>query len=361
MPNDNRPTTEAQTLRELANLVERALPPGWSSQVEREPRGKGTWRPDAFLRIASPDGQDARFIVEAKRTRNPASLLGSLDQLRNYIENSNDQWAEPLIFSPFLSPRSKDLLDEQGVSYLDTTGNVRLMARRPGLFVYTTGATKDPWPDDRPLQSLRGRGAARSVRALVDYRPPYGVRELAGRAGVPAATLSRVIELLARDALLTRDDKGGVADMDWTGTIRRWSQDYELRRSNRTATFLDPRGVGGVAQKLSETGLRYATTASLAAQRFAPIAPARVAAFYVDNISEATKLLQLRPTDAGANVLLIEPFDDVVFERTLVREGLVTVAPTQLAVDLLTGPGREPSEGDELLAWMNRNEDAWRT
>jgi hypothetical protein len=39
----------------------------------------------------------------------------------------------------------------------------------------------------------------------------------------------------------------------------------------------------------------------------------------------------------------------------------VTVAPTQLVVDLLTGPGREPSEGDELLAWMKRNEDAWRT
>ncbi|MGD0986083.1 MAG: hypothetical protein ABSA65_20115 [Acidimicrobiales bacterium] len=361
MSNDNRPATQAQTLSELANFVERALPPGWSSQVEKEPLGKGTWRPDAFLRVASPDGENARFIVETKRTRNPASLLGALEQLRNYIENSDNQGAEPLIFSPYLSPRSKDLLEERGVSYIDTTGNVRLMARRPGLFVYTTGATKDPWPDDRPLQSLRGRGAARSVRALVDYRPPYGVRDLAGRAGVPAATLSRVIELLGRDALITRDDKGGVADIDWAGTIRRWSQDYELRRSNRTATFLDPRGVGGIAQKLTETGLRYATTASLAAQRFAPIAPARVAAFYVEDFAAAAKLLQLRPADAGANVLLIEPFDDVVFERTLVREGLVTVAPTQLAVDLLTGPGREPSEGDELLGWMKRNEDAWRT
>ena len=114
-------------------------------------------------------------------------------------------------------------------------------------------------------------------------------------------------------------------------------------------------------RKLSETGLRsrgdgLAGRSTLRANR-----PARIAAFYVDDISEATKLLQLRPTDAGTNVLLIEPFDDVVFERTLVREGLVTVAPTQLVVDLLTGPGREPSEGDELLAWMKRNEDAWRT
>jgi len=78
MPNDNRPTMEAQTLRELANLLEHALPPGWSSQVEMEPRGKGTWRPDAFLRIGSPEGENARFIVETKRIRNPASLLGAL-------------------------------------------------------------------------------------------------------------------------------------------------------------------------------------------------------------------------------------------------------------------------------------------
>ena len=36
------------------------------------------------------------------------------------------------------------------------------------------------------------------------------------------------------------------------------------------------------------------------------------------------------------------------------------VAPSKLAVDLLTGTGREPSEGDELLGWMRANEDTWR-
>jgi hypothetical protein len=39
----------------------------------------------------------------------------------------------------------------------------------------------------------------------------------------------------------------------------------------------------------------------------------------------------------------------------------VTASPSQVAVDLLTGPGREPSEGEELLLWMKGNEAAWRT
>lgn len=68
--------------------------------------------------------------------------------------------------------------------------------------------------------------------------------------------------------------------------------------------------------------------------------------------------LGLRAADAGANVWLIEPYDRVVFERAINRDGLVCVNPSQLAVDLLTGPGRDPAEGEELLAWMERNQDA---
>jgi DNA-directed RNA polymerase specialized sigma24 family protein len=52
---------------------------------------------------------------------------------------------------------------------------------------------------------------------------------------------------------------------------------------------------------------------------------------------------------AGANVMLLVPFDDVVFERTSKRDGLTVVALSQLAVDLLTSPGRGPSEAEAIL------------
>ena len=81
---------------------------------------------------------------------------------------------------------------------------------------------------------------------------------------------------------------------------------------------------------------------------------------YVDDAIDAAKRLGLQPADVGANVLLVEPYDVVVFDRVVERDGLTLAAPTQIAVDLLTGPGREPSEGVELLDWMRRNEDAWR-
>src|SRR5437016_6365542 len=52
------------------------------------------------------------------------------------------------------------------------------------------------------------------------------------------------------------------------------------------------------------------------------------------------------PCRDGANVLLLEPFDEVVWERTRDEAGLIRVAVSQCAVDLLTGTGREPAEAE---------------
>jgi len=347
----NRPS-ETQTLRSVERLVTDALPPGWSFRASREST-RGRRRVDARWTLEAPDGANAAFSVEVKRAFQ-ASLL---DQVLAQLKGLD---GIPLVAAPYLSPTLRAALVNRGVSYADSTGNLRLLSDAPGLFVERAGATKDPWPSDETLRSLRGRGAGRAVRALVDFREPYGVRDLAERAGVALGTLSRVLNLLAREGLVTREATGTVTAIDWQGTIRRWAQDYDFARSNQTATFLEPRGLDAVAAKLAKAKWTFAVTGALGAQRFAPIAPARQAAIYVDDITRAAERLGLRPTDSGANIVLAEPYDPVVFDRSAIRDNLRVVAPSQLAVDLLTGPGRDPSEGNELLEWMRRNEDEWR-
>jgi hypothetical protein len=82
---------------------------------------------------------------------------------------------------------------------------------------------------------------------------------------------------------------------------------------------------------------------------------------YVADAEKAANVWGLRPADAGANVMLAEPGFDVVFERSLTnKEGVVLAAPTQVVVDLMTGPGRSPNEAEELLEWMKANEGSWR-
>ena len=347
----NRPS-ETQTLRAVERLLADALPPRWSFRSSRE-SGKGAQRARARWALKAPGGSTATFVVGVRRVLHGPTLDQLLAQLAVFD-------AIPLVATPYLSPTLRASLADRGASYADSTGNLRLIADEPGLFIERAGATKDPWPSDEMLRSLRGRGAARAIRALVDFSAPYGVRELALRAGVSLGSLSRVLDLLAREGLVTREPSRAVTAIDWERTIRRWAQDYDFARSNETATFLEPRGLGAIVSKLSDTKWTYAATGALGAQRFAPIAPARQAAIYTDDIARAAARLRLRPTDTGANVVLAEPYDPVVFDRSTIRDGLRIVAASQVAVDLLTGPGRDPSEGIEFLDWMRRNENAWR-
>jgi hypothetical protein len=81
---------------------------------------------------------------------------------------------------------------------------------------------------------------------------------------------------------------------------------------------------------------------------------------YVDNPKLLVDYAALRQVDTGANVLLATATYDVVFERAEYFDGTMMAAPSQVAVDLLTGPGRSPSEGDALLNWMESHEEKWR-
>ena len=81
---------------------------------------------------------------------------------------------------------------------------------------------------------------------------------------------------------------------------------------------------------------------------------------YSDNPAQLADHLDLRPVDSGANVMLARPAYDAVYDRRSTIDGLVMVAPSQAAVDLMTGPGRNPAEGESLLDWMEANIERWR-
>ena len=355
---DKQPPTATQVARHVERALAERIPPGWSLYARTE-APTGRYQVDLLAEIASPTGATAVLAVEIKRTLEPRGVLQAVEQI-SAITNRELPRAVPVVAASYLSPRARAILRDRGVGYIDATGNVRIEASTPGLFISADGGDRDPWPRDHKLQSLRGRGAARAVRAIVDTIPPYGVRELAQSTSVSAPTLSRVLDLLEREAIVTRV-RGAVSAVDWQGAIRRWTEDYDQTESNTSTVALEPRGLTALEKKLRTTKLRYVATGAFAAQRFDPIAPARQAAIYVTDADEFIDHLDLRETEAGTNVVILEPFDPVVFDRVVDRDGLRCVTPSQLAADLLTGPGREPSQGEHLLKWMKKNEHVWRS
>jgi hypothetical protein len=306
-----------------------------------------------LLRLRAPSGEEATLVVQSKATVEPRRVRDIVSS----VSVAPDSCV--LVLAPFLSLRAREELVGAGAAYADATGNLRIALDKPAVFIETTGASSNPEPEDRPLRSLKGPSAGRVVRALCDFRPPYGVRELAARAGASPASVSRVVDLAGREALLERGARGEITNVDWAALIRRWTQDYAFATSNHATTFLEPRGLDELMRKLTRAEA-YAVTGSLPAAALAPVAAPRLAAVYVENAAQASQQLELRAAEAGSNVVLLEPFDSVVFDRTWSRDGITYAALSQVAADLRTGPGRAPAEGTELLKWMGENEDAWR-
>ncbi len=338
-------------IREGFEELRRRLPRGWTVEeaINGDRRGH-----DLFAKIIAPDRRSATLGVEAKAQLSPRIALGLLAQLRE------DQVVSPLVVTRYLSPSVRDRLREAGVSFVDLTGNIRVVVENPGLFIEAEGAGKNPDRKQRPARSLRGAKAGRLIRALIDFRLAPGVRELAALAGVDAGYASRVLALLDSEALISRGSRGRIEKVDWARLLQRWAQEAPFASRGRVLSFLEPRGLSALLERLAKTHLRYAVTGSLAATKIAPVAPARLAAVYVADGGAAAERLGLRAAEAGANVLLVEAGDDGVFERTELKDGISYAATSQVAADLLTAPGRGPAEGEELISWMAQNEDAWR-
>lgn len=349
----NRLFSETELIELAKAEVQSRLPRDWRLESKRTPTRRGR-RADALWVVRAPDGTSSTIVVEAKQSIDPRDVPLVLEQVRSFAD------ARPLVVAPFLSPLARDRLISAGAGYADATGNVRLTLDSPAVFIDSLGARSNPWPDERPLRSLKGPTSGRIVRALCDFKPPYGIRELADLAGASPASVSRVVDVLEREALMTRQPRGAIERIDWPELLRRWSDDYSFTESNRTKMFLEPRGFQSFLDKFAQSKLGYAVTGSIAAAQFVRAAPARLAVAYVSRLDKAADALRLDAVEAGANVILAEPFDSVVFERTSEFGGIIIAAPSQVAADLLSSPGRGPAEAQELITWMRQNENAWR-
>ncbi len=356
------PERDSDLVRRAVTLLRERLPGSWEMQVDEQPEAPDRGL-DAIVRVASPDGQQIALVIEAKRLLSTRDVPIVLERLQFALASAGrGEPAIPLIVARYLAPATRQRIAAAGAGYIDATGNMQIRGDLPALFVADRGADRDPWRGrGRPRDSLAGGPAARVVRALIDFAPPYSVPELVERSGASTGTAYRVVELLENEDLLTRQAYGPISDVRWQPVLMRWSEDYGLAQSNPVTTYLEPRGLQALTKRLRAVGdLAYVLTGSLAAERLVAYAPARLAMLYVDDPDRAVETLGLRETTSGANVVLAAAKDSFVFDRSETADDLRVAAASQVAVDLLSGPGRNPSEATALLDWMEANEPAWR-
>jgi hypothetical protein len=164
--------TQASALNAVLEQIRARMPADWTLQLTPSKplsRDRGY---DEVLTLRAPDGKSALLAIQVKSQS--LGIRRAIDQLTGQLDKFR-----PMLVAPFIPADLQVELRRRGIAYADTTGNVDIRLSRPGLYISAAGATKNPWPIDRPVRSLRPARAARVVRALADVVDIQGIRQIA--------------------------------------------------------------------------------------------------------------------------------------------------------------------------------------
>jgi hypothetical protein len=252
------------------------------------------------------------------------------------------QFGAALVVAPRISARTRGILTEGGISWLEPDGDCRIAIG--GLFIERSlggrPRRKPGAADTRFVADPFSGGALRIVRwLLIEPERSWTLTEIGSRAGLTIGFVSRTFKTLARDAYVERE-RGSTRLLDRDALLEGWvaapaPADVPLER----VSLAD--GPSAVLRRVRElqTTSAYAITAEAAAEQIAPHARFSRVEIYVDDPEAWDRALSLTPVPRGGNVVLIRPVDRGVFDGLIERDGLALASRPQVYVDLLRRGG----------------------
>lgn len=377
-----------EVLRDVPLLSRSSLRP---ERLSKEPRADFI----IYVQTPAPAGSKAlqrRLVCEVKSSGQPRIAREACLSLAEFA--GQDQGAYPVFIAPYISPAAAEVCEAYKAGYLDFAGNCRLafdsVFIQKERFPNPTAATRD-------LRSLYSPKAERVLRVLLASGPrTWRTQALADEAQVSLGQVASVKKLLADREWIESGPTGfglsgyGLSPPDGRGNgsgqgygiesgsgagsghgrgfgdgtagpiqvavlplLTEWARAYRPERSS-TSEFYSIKPIPEVEAKLAEysrsQNKQIAFTAFSGAARLAPAVRYHRATAYVANDLDAiAERLALKRVSSGANLTLIEPYDDGVFFETRELAGAPVVSPIQIYLDLMQIKGRGEEAATAIL------------
>lgn len=295
-----------------------------------------------------------RLVVEFKGVGDSAIVGAAIRQVKQNAGHLG-RTAMPVVAVPYMGEVGKRLCAEAGVSWFDLSGNANIVA--PRLRIIIEGKPNKFVRKGRPSTAFAPKSARVARRLLLEpHIRPFRQQELARETGLDDGFVSRIVRRLEEDGLLDRTKEGAVRVRDPNLLLDAWTEVYDFEKhtilkghvTSRSGDELLPR----VAEALEHAKLRHAATGLAGAWLHTQFAGFRLVTFFVDKIPSESRLraLGFRSEPKGANVWLVVPNDDGVFDGAEKKNGVACVHPVQTYVDLQGQPERAKEAADELRA-----------
>lgn len=321
--------------------------PAEELRVEQEVRLAHGQQADAVIHIPG-----RRFVVEVKRSASAASVLGAIEQLQRLTAGAEDG-AIPLVVVPHMGEVGRSLCAERGIAWLDLSGNAVIVA--PGLHIRVEGQPNRFKRRGRPRSAFAPKSSRIARWLLMHPESALTQRELAEATGVDEGFTSRIVATLERDDLVGRDEAGRVVVRDPDVLLEAWRADYDFEhdivRGHIPARSGDEL-LRELCTALEAAAVEHAATGLAGAWVLTHFAGFRLVTVFVRAMppNEVLGRLGFREEPRGANVWLVVPRDDGVFQGAETRDGVRCVHPVQVYLDLKGHPERAAEAAEKVRA-----------
>lgn len=295
------------------------------------------------------------FFLEWKSSGSAALVSGAIQQVSRFAAEADGNIV-PVVVVPYMGEVGRKLCEEAGVAWMDLSGNAKILA--PGLRILVDGQTNRFKQRGRPSSAFAPKSSRIARWLLMHPAQAMNQRHVARATDMDEGFTSRIVAKLVDDGLVVRDPDGAIRPRDPDLLLDAWSEDYDFSKHEILRGHVAARSGEELLQRLAEQlrarGVDYAATGLAAAWRLTRFASFRLATLYLQK-EPATSLLEemsFRDDPRGANVWLVVPNDEGVFQGASTQHGIRCVHPVQIYLDLQQHPERAQEAAEHLRAQL---------
>jgi hypothetical protein len=241
--------TEEKIKNELFNSIDKYKPLIIKDLSQESVFSNTNIRADAAGTVCIENGPCFKALFEIVSIATPNNILIKSKMLKSTFNNSGQIL---FIVAPYISGKSAKILADEGISWIDLCGNMKVSV--PGkVYIEKTG-NKNEFPDTAPIKKIFEGISSLVSRALLlkpeGFKSQYELTDfINGRnANITNGTVSRVLKSLEDDILIRKEksliqaiDLGKLLDRLQEGykksTERKYRKIYKYSCENLESTF----------------------------------------------------------------------------------------------------------------------------
>lgn len=334
---------EREAAHELPSLLAELLDIENGELAVRKPRGESKPEPDAVLEVGG-----WRWIFEIKPSSSPGTVAAAAGQLAELGQRSGPTTI-PILLVPHMTPAGARAAADRGLNWLDLSGNAHV--RTDFIYIRIEGRPNRFSRRGRPSSPFAPKASRIARVLLLDPSRWWRQKDLAAVTQLDNGYVSRVVGRLTDEDLLDHNN-GDVRPRNPELLLDAWADDYKFERHDLVTGHMTGSGVELTAelhQRLAKADIQHSFTGLPAAWALGQHARFRLVTVYVEGDPRyAADAVDLRRGDKGANIQVIGPDDQGVFEGTRDFHGYPCVSAPQIYLDLLHLPERAKEAANQL-------------